>query len=64
MYENKQEGNHMNFIANQEKLGTSKWELYHYQLLYLLTFKKSKWLKRQITQITSDLETIKNRKVF
>lgn len=54
----------MKFIANQERLGTSKWELYHYQLLYLLTFKKSKWLKKQIMQITEDLETIKNRRIF
>lgn len=54
----------MKFIANQEKLDTSKWELYCYRLLYLLTFKKSKWIKRQISQITSDIETIKNRKIF
>lgn len=54
----------MNIIANQDKIGTSKFELYEYKLLYLLSFKKSKWLKKQIVQITKDLETVKNRKVF
>jgi len=53
----------MNIIANQDKIGTSKLELYEYKLLYLLSFKKSKWLKKQIVQITEDLETVKNRKV-
>lgn len=54
----------MNFIAENEKIGTSKIEMLFYKVLYLLTFKKSKLLKEQLTQIQEDLETIKNRKVF
>jgi len=54
----------MHIIANQDKIGTSKSELYVYKLLYFLSFKKSKWLRKQISQITKDLEAIKNRKFF
>ncbi|MFD1849706.1 hypothetical protein [Oceanobacillus bengalensis] len=54
----------MNIISNQDKIGTSKFDLYLFKMLYLLRFKKSKWLKKQIIQITKDIETVKNRKVF
>ncbi len=54
----------MNIIANQDKIGTSKFDLYLFKMLYLLSFKKSKWLKKQIIQITKDIKTVKNRKVF
>lgn len=54
----------MRIIANQEKIGTSKCELYLFKCLYLMSFKKSQWLKKQIVQINDDLETIKHRKVF
>jgi len=54
----------MKIIANQEKIGTSKLELYQYQFLYMLSFKQSKWIKQQMVQITKDLETVKHRKVF
>lgn len=42
----------MNIIANQDKIGTAKFELYLIKMLYLISFKKSKWLKKQIIQIT------------
>lgn len=54
----------MNIIANQDKIGVSRFELYLFKGLYLLSFKKSKWVKNQIITIMKDLETIKNRKVF
>lgn len=54
----------MNIIFNQDKIGTSKFDLYLFRMLYVLTFKKSKWLKKHIIQITKDLEAIKNRKMF
>lgn len=52
----------MKIIANQDGIGTSKFDLYLYKVLYLL--RKSKWLEKQIVQIAKDLEAIKNRKVF
>ncbi|WP_185959662.1 hypothetical protein [Lentibacillus cibarius] len=54
----------MTIIANQEKIGTSKFDLCLFKFWYLLSFKKSKWLKKQIIQITKDLETVKNKKIF
>ncbi|MFD2762426.1 hypothetical protein [Lentibacillus juripiscarius] len=54
----------MNIIANQDKVGTSTFDLYLFKILYLLSFKKSKWLKKQINQIITDLETVKNGKMF
>ncbi|MFS0643928.1 hypothetical protein [Siminovitchia sp. 179-K 8D1 HS] len=54
----------MKIIANQDGIGTSKFDLYLYKVLYLLSFRKSKWLEKQIVQIAKDLEAIKNRKVF
>lgn len=54
----------MDIIANQDKLGTSKIDLFLFKLLYILSFKKSKWLKKQIIQITNNLEAIKNRKIY
>lgn len=57
-------GESMNIISNQDNLWASKFDLYLFKLLYLLSFKKSKWIKKQITKITEDLETVKNRKIF
>ncbi|WP_240377958.1 hypothetical protein [Bacillus piscicola] len=54
----------MNIIANQDKVGTSKFDLYLFKFLYLLSFKKSKWLKKQIVQVTKEFETVKNGKIF
>ena len=54
----------MNIIANQDKIGVSKFDLYLFKTLYLLSFKRSKWIKKQINKITADLETVKNRKMF
>lgn len=54
----------MNIIANQDKIGTSKFDLLLFKLFYLLSFKKSKWLAVKIEEIKKDLETIKKRKVF
>ncbi|GIN58005.1 hypothetical protein [Lederbergia ruris] len=54
----------MNIIANQDKMGTSRFELLLFKLFYLLSFKKSKWLAAKIEEIKKDLDTIKNRKVF
>ncbi|WP_453989877.1 hypothetical protein [Bacillus nitroreducens] len=54
----------MNIIANQDKLGTSKIDLFLFKILYLLSFKKSTWLKKQIIQMTKDLETVKSKKIF
>lgn len=54
----------MHIIANQDGIGTSKFDLYLFKGLYLLTFKRSKWIKKQIIKITKDLEAVKSRKVF
>ncbi|MUK88413.1 hypothetical protein GMD78_08420 [Ornithinibacillus sp. L9] len=56
-------GDYLNLIANQDKVGTSKLDLYLMKTLYILSFKRSKWLKKQIIQITKDLEAIKSRNV-
>lgn len=45
-----------NIIANQEKLGTSRLDLWLFQILYLLSFKKSTMLKRHIIQIRKDIK--------
>lgn len=57
-------GEFINITANQDKIGTSKIDLYLLKMLYLLTFKRSEWLKKQIIQIEKDIETVKRRKVF
>lgn len=54
----------MNILANQEKIGTSKFDLYLFKALYRLSFKKSTCMKKQVEKIEDDLETIKNRKLF
>ena len=57
-------GEFINITANQDKIGTSKIDLFILKLLYKLTFKRSEWLKKQIIQIEKDIETVKRRKVF
>lgn len=42
-------------IANQENIGTSKLDLWTFQLLYLLSFKKSNTMKKHVLQIRKDL---------
>ncbi|WP_163971128.1 hypothetical protein [Oceanobacillus halotolerans] len=54
----------MNIIANQDKIGASKFDLYLFKTLYLLSFKRFKWLEKQIVKITKDLETVKNRQLY
>jgi hypothetical protein len=54
----------MHIIANQDKIGVSKGELYLFKILYILTFKRSKWLKKQMVAITKDLETVRSKKLF
>jgi hypothetical protein len=54
----------MNIIANQDKIGTSKIDLYLAKMLHVLTFRKSKWLKKQIHQIEQDIETVKSRRLY
>ncbi|WP_158234640.1 hypothetical protein [Lentibacillus sediminis] len=54
----------MRIIASNERVGTSQMELYTLKIVYLLTFKRFKALKRQMQQVTEDLETVKHRKVF
>lgn len=54
----------MNMIANQEKIGVSKLDLYFFQVLYVLSFKKLKWAHKQMVQVTKDLETVKNKKIY
>lgn len=54
----------MRFIASNERIGTSRMEFYTLKMLDLLTFKRSDVFKRQMQQVTEDLETVKNRKVF
>lgn len=57
-------GEFINITANQDKIGTSKIDLFILKMLYKLTFKRSEWLKKQIIQIEKDIETVKRRKVF
>lgn len=53
----------MNIVANQDKMGTTRFELMLFKFFYLLTFKKSKWLAAKIQEIIKDIDTVKNRKV-
>ncbi|SOC39135.1 hypothetical protein [Salinicoccus kekensis] len=53
----------MNIIANRDGIGASKFELWFFKSLHLLTFKKSKHLKDIIRRIEADIEAIKNKQV-
>jgi hypothetical protein len=52
------------FTAINEKIGTSRMELYFMKSLHFLTFKKLVWFENQISNIHADLESLKNRKVY
>ncbi|TCT17559.1 hypothetical protein EDD68_1287 [Melghiribacillus thermohalophilus] len=53
----------MNILANQNGVGSSKFELWLFKFLYFLTFKKSQRLEKIIHQIERDLKAVKNKQV-
>jgi len=64
IFSNRREVKVLNIIANRDKIGVSKFDLYLFKALYLISFKRSKWLEKQIIIITKDLETVKSKKLF
>ncbi|GAB3800773.1 hypothetical protein [Virgibacillus kimchii] len=52
------------FTAMNEKIGTSKMDLYFMKKLHLLSFKKIAWFEKQISRIYADMETLKNKTVY
>jgi len=51
-------------IANQENFGTSKLDLWTFQFPHLLSFKKSKTLKKHVLQISKNLSNKKRKPVY
>ncbi len=55
----------MRFIANREPLfKTNREDLWCYKLLNILTFKKSRWIKRRLHETTREFESIQRRDVY
>jgi len=52
------------FVAMEEGIGASKFELIFLKSLHFLTFRKSNRLAYLIEKVNKDLGKIKNRKVF
>ena len=51
-------------ISDNEKIGTSRMDLYILKMLHVLSFKRAKWLEKRIQQHSEALEALKNRRVF
>lgn len=55
----------MRFIASNDVAHeASKFELYMFKLLHVLTFKRTKWIPLQISEIEQAIEQKNNRVVF
>ncbi|NCU19075.1 hypothetical protein GW534_15595 [Bacillus sp. P1(2020)] len=53
----------MNIVAKGDGIGSSKFELWLFKFLHVLTFKKSLYVKKVICQIEADIEAKKNKHV-
>ncbi|WP_210253484.1 hypothetical protein, partial [Pallidibacillus pasinlerensis] len=56
-------GEIMNIVAKGDGIGSSKFELWLFKFLHVLTFKKSLYVKKVICQIEADIEAKKNKHV-
>ncbi|MFD1415252.1 hypothetical protein [Oceanobacillus jeddahense] len=54
----------MNILANNQDIGASKFGLWSIKFFDLLTFKKSKHLKKVIQDVEKQIEDNKNKKIY